>query len=180
MSRAGLEPVGTQNQSQIIDSINRQNRSNRSFRRFEVHGRYSGYEFFSRDQGENDRSFVSRETALGLFRQDERRRSATWPECFNGCPPRRLRPGLVSRFGCFVRSGKQLVLALEEFRSLGIDFISHQEALDTSTPVGPAMFTIIAANGRIGMRRNQRAPLRASNKLGGTVGNRESPLAARE
>jgi DNA invertase Pin-like site-specific DNA recombinase len=34
---------------------------------------------------------------------------------------------------------------LEEFRTLGIDFISHQEALDTSTPMGRAMFTIIAA-----------------------------------
>ena len=34
---------------------------------------------------------------------------------------------------------------MEEFRSLGIDFISHQEALDTSTPMGKAMFTIIAA-----------------------------------
>ena len=40
---------------------------------------------------------------------------------------------------------KQLVLALEEFRSLGIDFVSHQEALDTSTPMGKAMFTVIAA-----------------------------------
>ena len=37
------------------------------------------------------------------------------------------------------------MLALEEFRSLEIDFISHQEALDTSTPMGRAMFTIIAA-----------------------------------
>ena len=36
-------------------------------------------------------------------------------------------------------------MALEEFRSLGIDFVSHQEALDTSTPIGKAMFTIIAA-----------------------------------
>ena len=43
------------------------------------------------------------------------------------------------------RSVKQLILALEEFRSLDIDFISHQEALDTSTPMGQAMFTIIAA-----------------------------------
>lgn len=31
------------------------------------------------------------------------------------------------RFDRFARSVKQLVLALEEFRSLGIDFISHQE-----------------------------------------------------
>ena len=29
--------------------------------------------------------------------------------------------------------------------SAGIDFISHQEALDTSTPIGKAMFTIVGA-----------------------------------
>jgi len=52
---------------------------------------------------------------------------------------------VVFRFDRFARSVKQLVLALEEFRSLGIDFISHQEALDTSTPMGRATFTIIAA-----------------------------------
>ena len=52
---------------------------------------------------------------------------------------------VVWRFDRFARSVKQLVLALEEFRSLGIDFVSQQEALDTSTPMGKAMFTIIAA-----------------------------------
>jgi len=52
---------------------------------------------------------------------------------------------LVFRFDRFARSVKQLVLALEEFQSLGIDFISLQEALDTSTPMGKAMFTIIGA-----------------------------------
>lgn len=52
---------------------------------------------------------------------------------------------VVWRFDRFARSVKQLVLALEEFRTLEIDFVSHQEALDTSTPMGKAMFTIIAA-----------------------------------
>jgi DNA invertase Pin-like site-specific DNA recombinase len=52
---------------------------------------------------------------------------------------------VVWRFDRFARSVRQLVLALEEFRSLGIEFVSHQEALDTSTPMGRAMFTIIAA-----------------------------------
>jgi DNA invertase Pin-like site-specific DNA recombinase len=52
---------------------------------------------------------------------------------------------LVGRFDRFARNVKQLVLALEEFRSLAIDFISHQEALDTSTPMGKAMFTIVGA-----------------------------------
>jgi DNA invertase Pin-like site-specific DNA recombinase len=52
---------------------------------------------------------------------------------------------VVRRFDRFARSVKQLVLALEEFHALEIDFVSHQEALDTSTPIGRAVFTIIAA-----------------------------------
>jgi DNA invertase Pin-like site-specific DNA recombinase len=52
---------------------------------------------------------------------------------------------LVWRFDRFARSVEQLVTALAEFRMLGVDFVSHQEALDTSTPMGKAMFTIIAA-----------------------------------
>ncbi|MBZ5677658.1 MAG: recombinase family protein [Acidobacteriia bacterium] len=52
---------------------------------------------------------------------------------------------VVWRFDRFARSVKQLVLALEEFRSLRIEFVSHQEALDSSTPLGKAMFTIIGA-----------------------------------
>lgn len=51
----------------------------------------------------------------------------------------------VWRFDRFARSVKQLVLALEEFRALKIDFVSHQEAVDTSTPIGKAMFTVIGA-----------------------------------
>jgi len=52
---------------------------------------------------------------------------------------------VVWRFDRFARSVEQLVTALSEFRTLGIDFVSHQEALDSSTPMGKAMFTIIGA-----------------------------------
>ena len=52
---------------------------------------------------------------------------------------------LVWRIDRFARSIEQLVIALAEFRALGIDFVSCQEALDTSTPMGKAMFTIIGA-----------------------------------
>jgi DNA invertase Pin-like site-specific DNA recombinase len=52
---------------------------------------------------------------------------------------------VVFRFDRFARSAKHLVVALEEFGALGIDFVSCHEALDTSTPMGRAVFTIIAA-----------------------------------
>lgn len=43
---------------------------------------------------------------------------------------------LVWRFDRFARSTKHLVDALYEFWNLGIDFISYQEAIDTSSPMG--------------------------------------------
>jgi DNA invertase Pin-like site-specific DNA recombinase len=59
---------------------------------------------------------------------------------------------VVFRFDRFARSVKQLVLALEEFHTLGIGFVSQQEALDTSTPMGEAMFAIIAAMAQLERR----------------------------
>jgi DNA invertase Pin-like site-specific DNA recombinase len=52
---------------------------------------------------------------------------------------------LVYSFSRFARSTKHLIEALEEFNRLGVTFISKTEAIDTSTPIGKAMFTIIAA-----------------------------------
>jgi DNA invertase Pin-like site-specific DNA recombinase len=47
---------------------------------------------------------------------------------------------VVWRFDRFARSTKHLLLALEEFRSLGIQFISYQENIDTTSPLGQALF----------------------------------------
>ena len=52
---------------------------------------------------------------------------------------------LVRRFDRFARSTKHLLLVLEEFRGLGIQFISYQETLDTTSPLGQALFTIVSA-----------------------------------
>ena len=49
------------------------------------------------------------------------------------------------KFDRFARSLRHLVTALDEFRALGIDFLSHQEAVDTSTPVGRMLFQVIGA-----------------------------------
>jgi DNA invertase Pin-like site-specific DNA recombinase len=52
---------------------------------------------------------------------------------------------VVWRFDRFARSTKHLLLALEEFRSLGIQFSSYQENIDTTSRLGQALFTIVAA-----------------------------------
>jgi DNA invertase Pin-like site-specific DNA recombinase len=52
---------------------------------------------------------------------------------------------LVARFDRFARSTKHLVLALEEFNALGVDFVSLNESIDTSTPMGKMIFTVIGA-----------------------------------
>ena len=52
---------------------------------------------------------------------------------------------LVWRFDRFARSTKELLLALEEFQHLGIDFISYRENVDTASPAGKVMFTLIGA-----------------------------------
>jgi len=51
----------------------------------------------------------------------------------------------VWKFDRFARSTSHLVTALDEFRVLGVAFVSLREQVDTSTPMGKAMFTIIAA-----------------------------------
>jgi DNA invertase Pin-like site-specific DNA recombinase len=52
---------------------------------------------------------------------------------------------LVWKFDRFARSTKQLIDALEEFRHLGVAFISITKQIDTSSPMGKAMFTVISA-----------------------------------
>jgi len=66
-------------------------------------------------------------------------------ELMNDAKKRRFGVVLVWRFDRFARSTKHLILALEEFRNLGIDFVSYQENIDTSSPLGSAIFTIISA-----------------------------------
>jgi DNA invertase Pin-like site-specific DNA recombinase len=52
---------------------------------------------------------------------------------------------LVWRYDRFARSTQALVHALKEFHSLGVDFISYQENIDTTTPQGEMIFTVMAS-----------------------------------
>jgi DNA invertase Pin-like site-specific DNA recombinase len=52
---------------------------------------------------------------------------------------------VVWRFDRFARSVSHLLRALETFRALGIEFVSLSEQVDTSTPTGKMIFTVLGA-----------------------------------
>ncbi len=66
-------------------------------------------------------------------------------ELMDDARKRRFDMVLVWRFDRFARSTRHLINALEEFKNLRIDFVSYQENIDTSSPLGSAIFTIISA-----------------------------------
>jgi DNA invertase Pin-like site-specific DNA recombinase len=49
------------------------------------------------------------------------------------------------KFDRFARSVSHLLRALETFQGLGIEFVSLSESLDTSTPAGKMVFTVLGA-----------------------------------
>lgn len=68
-----------------------------------------------------------------------------YQKLFNDVRKRKTDVVLVWKFDRFARSTKELINALEEFNSLGVDFISYKENVDTSTPAGKILFTMISA-----------------------------------
>jgi len=61
------------------------------------------------------------------------------------CGKRLVKAVVVYRYDRFARSLRQLVNALEEFRTLGVDFISIHEGVDTTTANGRLVFGIFAS-----------------------------------
>jgi DNA invertase Pin-like site-specific DNA recombinase len=83
---------------------------------------------------------------------------------------------LVWRFDRFARSTKHLLEALEEFRHYGIDFVSYNENIDTSSPMGEAMFTIVGAVAKLErdiIRERVTAGVRRAMKTRETWGRRK-------
>ncbi len=58
---------------------------------------------------------------------------------------RRFDVVVVWKFDRFARSVSHLLRALETFRALGIEFVSLSENIDTSTPTGKMVFTVLGS-----------------------------------
>tara|TARA_B100000315_G_C14365608_1_gene490522 strand:+ start:52 stop:672 length:621 start_codon:yes stop_codon:yes gene_type:complete len=80
---------------------------------------------------------------------------------------------LVWRFDRFARSSRHLVEALHTFRHLDIQFISYNENIDTGSPLGEAMFTIISAMAQLErdiIKERVKAGLKNARNKGKTLG----------
>ena len=77
------------------------------------------------------------------------------------------------RFDRFARSVRHLVMALDEFRAKGIDFLSVNDGIDTSTPAGRFTFHVIAAVAELErelIRERTKAGMAAARKRGARIG----------
>jgi len=94
-------------------------------------------------------------------------------ELMNDAKKKQFDGVLCWRFDRFARSTKHLITALEEFRHLGIEFISYQENIDTSSPLGKALFVIVSAIAELErniLLERVRAGLRRAKENGAILG----------
>lgn len=77
------------------------------------------------------------------------------------------------KFDRFARSVRHLVIALDDFRARGIDFVSVSDSIDTSTPTGRFAFSLIAAVAELEreiIRERTRCGLAAARRRGARIG----------
>ena len=87
---------------------------------------------------------------------------------------------LVWAFDRFARSTSHLVTTLEEFQSLGVDFVSYRQQIDTTTPAGKLTFTVLAAIAEFErelIRERVKAGMAAAKARGKRIGRRKVPMA---
>src|SRR5260370_28803886 len=88
---------------------------------------------------------------------------------------------VVWRFDRFARSVSHLLRALETFRSLGVEFVSLSEQVDTSTPTGKMIFTVLGAVAELErslIAERVRAGLRNARAKGKRLGRPTKQLSA--
>jgi DNA invertase Pin-like site-specific DNA recombinase len=87
---------------------------------------------------------------------------------------------LVWKFDRFARSTKHLLMALEEFDHLGIRFVSIRDRIDTTSPMGKAMFTLIGAMAELEsslISERVTAGMKAAKARGKHLGRPRTPAA---
>ena len=92
---------------------------------------------------------------------------------------RRFDVVVVWKFDRFARSVSHLLRALENFNALGIAFVSLSEQIDTSTPTGKMVFTILGAVAELErslIRERVKAGMRNARAKGKRIGRPKAVL----
>jgi len=98
-----------------------------------------------------------------------------------GAHRRRFDAIVVWKFDRFARSVSHLLRALETFQALRIEFVSLSEQLDTSTPTGKMVFTVLGAVAELErslIAERVRAGLRNARARGARLGRPPKSLDA--
>jgi DNA invertase Pin-like site-specific DNA recombinase len=88
---------------------------------------------------------------------------------------------VVWKFDRFARSVSHQLRALETFNTLGITFVSLTEAVDTSTPMGKMVFTVLGAVGELERSlivERVKAGMRNAKSKGKAIGRRRVAVNA--
>jgi DNA invertase Pin-like site-specific DNA recombinase len=102
-------------------------------------------------------------------------------ELWRLCRQRKVDVVVVHEFSRFARSTIELLRSLEEFNALGIQFVSLKEQIDTTTPAGRLVFTVIAALAefeREMIRMRVRSGMEHARSRGVTLGRRRKIVDA--
>jgi DNA invertase Pin-like site-specific DNA recombinase len=90
---------------------------------------------------------------------------------------------LVWKFDRLFRSVQHMMTALDQFRTMGVDFVSVTECIDTTTPAGRFVYTLLAAVGEFEkdlIRERTRAGLARARAEGKRIGRPRVVLDAEE
>lgn len=85
-------------------------------------------------------------SSYGLASEGARLLESIWQrETRGAAAPNFADAVVVWKFDRFARSVSHLLRALETFNALGVAFVSFSEQIDTSTPTGTMVFTVLGA-----------------------------------
>lgn len=91
------------------------------------------------------RGFTIHEEYIDTGISGSKKRRPALDKLMDDAQKRKFDGVVVYRFDRFARSTRHLLEALETFRNLNISFVSYNENIDTGSPLGQAMFTIVSA-----------------------------------
>ena len=105
---------------------------------------YALREYAKRRGFEVHREYIDRLTGV-IEKRNSNLKNSAYKDLMTDVRRRQVDCVLVWKYDRFARSLSTLITVLQEFSSLGVDFISYTQDIDTTTPMGRLFFHIIGS-----------------------------------